>query len=95
MREALQGEISGAELRPYESVIFREVQEMNEVALQPYTLEKCHEFWREYVADPNMMDTEYTYSPEWVEKYYHGKVQEPDRRFLPCAWGIRSSGRSP
>lgn len=65
---------------------------MNEVTLQPYTLEKCHEFWREYVADPDMMDTEYTYSPEWVEKYYHGKVQEPDRRFFAVCVGDKIIG---
>lgn len=52
------------------------------VTLQPYTLERCHAFWKDYVADPAMMDSTYTYDPAWVERYYHSKCQEEKRVFF-------------
>ena len=43
------------------------------ISLQPYTLQRCHEFWQNYEADPDMMDGSFTYDPNWVERYFHGK----------------------
>lgn len=56
------------------------------ISLQPYTLQRCHEFWQNYEADPDMMDGSFTYDPNWVEQYFHGKCQESNRRYFAiCA----------
>lgn len=56
------------------------------ISLQPYTLQRCHEFWQHYEADPDMMDGSFTYDPNWVERYFHGKCQENNRRYFAiCA----------
>ena len=56
------------------------------ISLQPYTLQRCHEFWQNYEADPDMMDGSFTYDPNWVERYFHGKCQESNRHYFAiCA----------
>lgn len=56
------------------------------ISLQPYTLQRCHEFWQNYEADPDMMDGRFTYDPDWVERYFHSKCLETSRRyFVICA----------
>ena len=56
------------------------------ISLQPYTLERCHAFWKRYEADPDMMDGSFTYNADWVDRYFHGKCQENNRvYFAVCA----------
>ena len=56
------------------------------ISLQPYTLERCHTFWKDYEADPDMMDGSFSYDAAWVERYFHGKCQDKNRvYFAVCA----------
>lgn len=55
---------------------------MEQITLQPYTLERCHQFWMSYIADPDMMDGSYKYDFNWVERYYHSKVAEKNRVYF-------------
>lgn len=57
------------------------------VCLQPYTLERCHEFWKIYEADPDMMDGSFSYNADWVERYFHGKCQESNRVYFAVCVG--------
>ncbi len=51
----------------------------NMVTLQPYSNELCHEYWKEYISDPDMWDFEYVYDYEKVENYYQIKIVDKTR----------------
>lgn len=53
-----------------------------EIDLLPYTIERCHEFWKDYVADYDMTHEEYVYDESLVNKYYKVKVLDDNRRFF-------------
>lgn len=55
---------------------------MEQITLQLYTLERCHQFWKSYIADPDMMDGSYKYDFNWVEAYYHRKVSDKSRAYF-------------
>lgn len=52
------------------------------ITLRPYTLEYCHEFYREYAADPAMWEQGYSYDRKSVNLYYQSKVLDESRRFF-------------
>lgn len=52
------------------------------IDLLPYTIERCHEFWKDYVADYDMTHEEYNYDEDKVNKYYQVKVLDEDRKFF-------------
>ena len=52
------------------------------ISLLPYTMERCHEFWKDYVVDYNMWDKEYIYDKNWVNKYFNLKVLDKTRSFF-------------
>lgn len=54
----------------------------DKLELLPYTIERCHEFWKDYVADKDMLDEKYTYDENWVNKYYQVKVLVQNRRYF-------------
>ena len=54
----------------------------NLITLRPYTLEYCHEFYREYAADPSMWEHGYSYDKKNVNLYYQSKVLDESRRFF-------------
>ena len=57
------------------------------VVLLPYTLERCNEFYREYVADPNMTYDEYVYDKDKVDIHFQNKVLDSSRIFFAiCRW---------
>lgn len=62
------------------------------IALQPYTLERCHEFWKEYVPDPDMWEQGYTYDHEGINRYYQSKAQDKSRRFFAVCHNERTVG---
>lgn len=62
------------------------------IALKPYTLERCHEFWSEYVSDPDMWEKEHTYDKDWVDQYYQQKVMDKSRRFFAICYGEKTVG---
>lgn len=53
-----------------------------EISLLPYTIDRCNDFWKEYVSDFDMLDEEFMYDKNWVNKYYQVKVLDKNRRFL-------------
>ena len=53
-----------------------------EISLLPYTIDRCNEFWKEYVSDYDMLDEEFIYDKNWVNKYYQVKVLDKNRRFF-------------
>jgi len=54
----------------------------DKIELLPYTIERCHEFWKDYVADNDMLDEKYTYDENWVKKYYQVKVLVQNRKYF-------------
>ncbi|NLO09513.1 MAG: GNAT family N-acetyltransferase [Clostridiales bacterium] len=52
------------------------------IALKPYTIERCHEFYKEYVSDVAMTYESYVYNQDKVEDYYQNKVLDSKRRFF-------------
>lgn len=52
------------------------------VILVPYTIEMCHEFYKEYVADPFMSYDTYTYDKEEINRYFENKVLDSSRIFF-------------
>ncbi len=52
------------------------------IGLQPFTLERCHEFWKNYVSDPDMWEKSYIYGKESINKYFQSKVMDGSRRYF-------------
>lgn len=52
------------------------------IILKPYTLERCHEFYKGYITDQAMTYETYVYDKEKVNAYYHTKVLETNRQFF-------------
>jgi RimJ/RimL family protein N-acetyltransferase len=58
------------------------------IILKPYTMEDCHAFYKEYIADPAMTYDAYIYDKEKVDKYYQDRAFDPARRlFAVCYFG--------
>lgn len=49
------------------------------IILKPFTLKRCHEFYRNYISDPAMTYDIYIYDKEKVEKYYHDRAADTNR----------------
>lgn len=62
------------------------------ISLQPYTLERCHAFWKEYVSDPAMWEWDYTYDQEAINSYYQKKVMDETRRFFAVCYNEKTVG---
>lgn len=52
------------------------------IVLAPYTIERCHAFYKDYVADPAMTYDEYTYDKDKVDNYYQSRVLDASRLFF-------------
>lgn len=62
------------------------------IALHPYTLERCHQFWKEYVSDPDMLEQSYTYDQDAISRYYQSKVMDKSRRFFAICHNEKTVG---
>lgn len=62
------------------------------VVLRPYTLERCHEFFKEYIADSVMTYDRYVYHEEKVNHYYRDKVMDDSRRYFAVCINARVIG---
>ncbi len=62
------------------------------MVLRPYTLERCHEFYKAYVSDPAMTHDGYVYSQDTVDYYYRNKVMDQSRRYFAVCNGTRVIG---
>lgn len=52
------------------------------IVLAPYTIDRCHAFFKDYVADPAMTYDIYTYDKDEVDRYYQNKVLDTSRIFF-------------
>ncbi len=66
----------------------------NLIALRPYTLERCHEFWKECVPDPDMWEQGYTYDYESISRYYQSKTMDRSRRFFAVCHDEKTVGET-
>ncbi len=58
------------------------------ITLHPYTRELCHEFWRCYVADFDMLDKSYVYDQATTNRYFDKMSADESRRlFAICLEG--------
>jgi len=62
------------------------------INLLTYTIERCHEFWKDYVSDFDMWDKSYIYDKEWVDQYYKSKVMDESRRFFAICHNEKTVG---
>lgn len=62
------------------------------ISLLPYTMDRCHEFWKDYVVDFNMWDKEFVYDKNWVNKYYSLKVSDKTRRYFAICINEKTIG---
>lgn len=40
------------------------------IILKPYTIERCHKFFKDYISDPAMTYDSFVYDKEKVDRYY-------------------------
>lgn len=52
------------------------------IMLVSYTIERCHAFFNEYVADLAMTYDTYTYDKDKVDRYFQDKVLDTNRIFF-------------
>lgn len=62
------------------------------ISLIPCTLERCHEFYRQYVSDPCMTDEEFHYDKQQVDAYYQKRARDPSRRMFAIMLGNKTIG---
>ncbi|MEL7648784.1 MAG: GNAT family N-acetyltransferase [Sedimentibacter sp.] len=62
------------------------------IILVPYTIERCHEFYKEYVADPAMTYETYTYDFEEVNRYFQDRVLNSNRLFFAICYNDKTVG---
>lgn len=62
------------------------------IILVPYTKERCHAFFKDYVSDPAMTYENYTYDNEKVDRYYQNKVLDTSRLFFAICYDDKTVG---
>lgn len=62
------------------------------IVLMPYTLERCHEFFIDYVSDSAMTYDTYIYDKEKVDRYYQNKVLDVSRCFFAICFNEKTIG---
>ena len=70
---------------------------MLKIALLPYTKERVHEFYKQYVYDPMIFSKDsdiksYIYSKSLVDDFYEYKVLDPTRRFFAICLNDKTIG---
>lgn len=70
---------------------------MSKITLLPYTQERVHEFYKQYVYDPMIFSKDldikvYLYSKSLVDDYYENKVLEPTRRYFAICLDDKTIG---
>ncbi len=62
------------------------------IVLKPYTLERCHEFYKDYISDPAMTYDNYIYDKDEVDTYFQNKVLDTKRRFFAICYDNKVIG---
>ncbi|HPF88073.1 MAG TPA: GNAT family N-acetyltransferase [Candidatus Limiplasma sp.] len=52
------------------------------ISLRPYTPERCHAFWHDYIADPAMWAEAFHYDPAKIDRYYQSKLMDESRIYF-------------
>jgi RimJ/RimL family protein N-acetyltransferase len=65
---------------------------VEKIILKPYTMERCHEFHKDYVSDPAMTEEIYIYDKDKVDAFYKNKVLEMNRRFFAICLNNKTIG---
>jgi len=76
---------------------FHVVARKRKICLLPYTKEKVHKFFKDYVPDAMIFSkdediTTYTYHEDKVNHYYETKVLDPTRRYFAICLGEKTIG---
>lgn len=56
------------------------------ILLVPYTLEHCHEVYKQYIPDPMMTEEAFNYNKERIDLYYQNKVLDATRVFFAISY---------
>ena len=72
--------------------VVKVVLQGEKIVLAPYTIERCHAFFKDYVADPAMTYDTYTYDKEKVDRYYQNKVLDTSRLFFAICHNDKTVG---
>lgn len=62
------------------------------ITLKPYTIERCHEFFKDYITDPAMTYDIFVYDKEKVDRYYRNKVLNTSRYFFAVCYNDKTIG---
>ncbi len=62
------------------------------ITLMPYTNDRCHEVYKNYVSDPLMTFDQFFYDKKRVDQYYELKVKDPTRCFFAIVSDDRAVG---
>lgn len=62
------------------------------ITLHPYTRELCHEFWRCYVADFDMLEKSYIYDEATTNRYFDKMSADESRRLFVICLEARAIG---
>lgn len=65
---------------------------MDKIELLSYSLERCHEFYKNYTADPMMTHEPFVYHKDHIDKYYKNKVMDPNRRYFAIVYQSKTIG---
>lgn len=58
------------------------------ISLEPYTFDRCHEVFEQYIPDPATTEDDFHYDRDIINRYYQVKVLRSDRVYFGiCAAG--------
>ncbi|WP_049762404.1 GNAT family N-acetyltransferase [Lachnoclostridium phytofermentans] len=71
--------------------------DMPKISLLPYTKERVHEFYKQYIYDPMIFSKDsdiksYIYSKPLVDDYYENKVLDPTRHYFAICLDDKTIG---
>jgi RimJ/RimL family protein N-acetyltransferase len=62
------------------------------ITLKPFTIERCHEFFIDYISDPAMTYDTFVYDKEKIDRYYQNKVLDASRCFFAICHNDKTVG---
>ena len=62
------------------------------ITLKPYTIERCHDFYKDYISDTAMTYDAFVYDKEKVDRYYENKVLDTGRCFFAICHNDKTIG---
>ena len=65
---------------------------MDKIELLSYSVERCHEFYKNYSADPMMTHAPFVYQKDRIDQYYKSKVTDPKRKYFAIVYQSKTIG---